>query len=124
MGKQDARRTPINVKCSRGSHPVRVAVIGGGVSGLAAAWLLQDDHDVTLIEKEPRLGGHANTIEVSHRGKHIRVESGFEFFSEEIYPAFGRLLRALRVPLRRYPMTYTLYFEDSSKVHVLPPKRP
>ena len=61
---------------------------------------------------------------MSHGGKPVRIESGFEFFAEEVYPAFGRLLRALRVPLQRYPMTYTLYFEDSSKVHLLPPKRP
>jgi len=51
-----------------------------------------------LIEKEPRLGGHANTVEVSHGGKPVHIESGVEFFAEEVYPAFGRLLCALRVP--------------------------
>ena len=52
------------------------------------------------------------------------MESGFEFFVEEGYPAFSRLLHALRVPLRRYPMTFTLYFENSRTAYLLPPKRP
>ena len=102
---------------------MRIAVIGGGSAGLTAAWLLQDDHQVTLFEKEPRLGGHAHTVEAQINGETIRVESGFEFFVEEGYPAFARLLHALAVPLRLYPMTFTLYLEHSGAVHLLPPKR-
>lgn len=103
---------------------MRVAVIGAGAAGLTAAWLLQDEHEVTLIEKELRLGGHAHTVTAQHNGETIHAESGFEFFVEQGYPAFSRLLQALRVPLRRYLMTVTLYLENSGTVHLLPPKRP
>ena len=106
-----------------GSASRRVAVIGAGAAGLTAAWLLQDEHEVTLIEKERRLGGHAHTVGVPYNGELIPVESGFEFFAEEGYPAFCRLLRVLRVPLRSYPMTFTFYLEKSGAVYLLPPKR-
>ncbi len=113
-----------NVRLRLLGGAVRVAVIGAGAAGLTAAWLLQDDHEVTLFEKEPRLGGHAHTVAVPHHGDIIQVELGFEFFVEEGYPAFSRLLQALRVTLRRYPMTFTLYIESSGAVYLLPPKRP
>jgi predicted NAD/FAD-binding protein len=103
---------------------VKVAVIGGGSAGLAAAWLLQDDHEVTLFEREDRLGGHAHTVEARHNGTAFPVESGFEFFAAESHPAFCRLLRAVKVPLREYPVTFTLYLEESGATHLMPPKRP
>ncbi len=102
---------------------MRVAVIGGGSAGLAAAWLLQDDHDVTLIEKQPRLGGHAHTVAVEHKGGTVQVESGCEFFTEDSHPAFFRLLHELQIPLRHYPVTFTLYLEEAGTVHLMPPKR-
>ncbi len=102
---------------------MRVAVIGAGAAGLTAAWLLQDDHDVTLLEKQTRLGGHAHTIEVQQDGVTANVESGFEFFIEEVCPTFGRLLRAVNASLRRYPMTFSLYNERSGVTHLMPPKR-
>lgn len=103
---------------------MKVAVIGAGVAGLTAAWLLQDVHEVTLFEKETRLGGHVRTVAVPHAGgESVTVESGFEFFAADSYPTFTRLLRLLQVPLRRYPMTYTLYSASSSPVYLLPPKR-
>ncbi|HEY1338680.1 MAG TPA: FAD-dependent oxidoreductase [Bryobacteraceae bacterium] len=101
---------------------MRIGVIGAGAAGLTTAWLLRDDHQVTLIEKQKRLGGHAHTIEVQQDGVTARAESGFEFFIEEVCPRFGRLLRALDAPLRRYPMTFSLYREDSGTIHLMPPK--
>ena len=102
---------------------MRIAVIGGGSAGLCAAWLLQDDHEVTLIERQHRLGGHAHTVDVRQDDVTGLVESGFEFFTEDAHPTFYRLLETLQVPLRHYPMTYTLYLEESGKVHILPPRR-
>jgi uncharacterized protein len=102
---------------------VRIAVIGAGAAGLTTAWLLQDDHEVTLLEKQDRLGGHAHTVEVDQDGVTAAVESGFEFFIEDVCPAFSRLLRVLKAPLQRYPMTFTLYNERSGAVHLMPPKR-
>lgn len=103
---------------------MKVAVIGGGSAGLAAAWLLQDDHEVTLLERQERLGGHAHTVDVQHNGRTVQVESGCEFFNDEAHPTFCRLLGILGVPLRRYPVTFSVYLEHSGIAHVLPPKRP
>ena len=98
-------------------------MIGGGSAGLATAWLLQEDHEVTLLEKENRLGGHANTVEVEIDGSAVSVESGFEFFIEDMYPSFAKLLRALELQLRRYPMTFTLFSPGGGSVYLLPPVR-
>ena len=103
---------------------MRIGIIGGGSAGLTAAWLLQDDHEVTIIERQNRLGGHAHTVEAKHEDATTLVDSGFEFFIEDVYPGFSRLLDALKVPRRSFPMTLTLYFEDSGAVHMVPPKRP
>ena len=102
---------------------MRIGIIGGGAAGLATAWLLQDDHQVTLLEREHRLGGHAHTVEVEIDGATVPVESGFEFFIEEAYPCFAALLRALELPVHRYPLTFTLYSSGCDTVHLLPPVR-
>ena len=49
-------------KCANAAE---IGIIGAGISGLSAAWLLAKRHDVTLFEKAPRLGGHSNTVEVA-----------------------------------------------------------
>ena len=102
---------------------MRIGIVGGGAAGLATAWLLQHDHEVWLFEKEQRLGGHAHTVEIERGGSRIAVESGFEFFIEDVYPNFQRLLRVLEVPLRQYPMTFTLHTAGSGKTYLLPPVR-
>lgn len=76
----------------------RVAVVGSGVAGLTAAHLLQRRFDVTLIEADNRLGGHAHTHElVSHDGGLVRVDSGFIVHNRVTYPNLMRLFADLRV---------------------------
>jgi predicted NAD/FAD-binding protein len=75
----------------------RIGVLGGGVAGIASAWMLQDDHRVTLLEKEPRLGGHVETVPVTVDGKTIYAELGPRFFFNPSYPYFLGLLRLLGV---------------------------
>ncbi len=65
--------------------PQRIAIIGGGISGLAAAWLLARHHAVTLYEAEPRLGGHARTVLAGRRGDQP-VDTGFIVFNYANYP--------------------------------------
>jgi len=103
---------------------VRVAVIGGGSAGLVTAWLLKDTHEVTLFEKDERLGGHAHTVEAPDGKSAIPVESGFEFFTRQAHPAFCRLLGAIGASLQEYPLTFTLQMENSGVTHLLPPHRP
>ena len=76
----------------------RVAVIGGGVSGLTAAHLLQRAHDVTLFEAECRVGGHAHTHDVTlSDGRTVAVDSGFIVLNDRTYPHLRRLFAELGV---------------------------
>jgi predicted NAD/FAD-binding protein len=86
-----------------------IGIIGAGGAGLAAGWLLGGAHRVTLYERDKRLGGHADTVAVDLDGARITVDSGLDFFWPGMWPTFCRLLGALGVPTRRYPMTITLY---------------
>jgi predicted NAD/FAD-binding protein len=105
---------------------VKIGIIGGGAAGLASAWLLDADHDVTLFEKEDRLGGHAHTIEIDIDGATHTVDAGFQFFAaSDAYATFNRLLDALDVPRQTYPATLTVYKEGGGAQHPLamPPFR-
>ncbi len=74
---------------------MNIAVIGSGISGMGAAWLLSQHHQVTLYEAEPRLGGHTHTVDVELDGMRAPVDTGFLVFNERTYPhliaLFGHL---------------------------------
>jgi uncharacterized protein len=75
-----------------------VAVIGAGVAGLTAAYVLQQEYDVTLYESEDRLGGHAHTHDVvTPDASSIPVDSGFIVYNDKTYPLLRRLFRELGV---------------------------
>jgi predicted NAD/FAD-binding protein len=92
---------------------VRIAVVGGGVSGLVAASLLHPRHPVTLYEAEPRLGGHAHTVEVEEDGRAFGVDTGFIVYNERTYPLFTRLLARLGVATRATTMSFSVRCERS-----------
>ncbi len=72
-----------------------VAVIGAGVSGLTAAYLLSRTHDVTLFEAETRLGGHAHTHDITDAdGQRHAVDSGFIVHNDVTYPLLRRLFES------------------------------
>lgn len=85
--------------------PQRIAIVGGGISGLSAAWLLARDHSVTLFEAEPRLGGHARTVMAGRRGDQP-VDTGFIVFNYTNYPHLTGLFRDLDVPVIRSDMSF------------------
>lgn len=87
---------------------MKVAIVGAGISGLVCAYLLSGVHDVTLYEKEERLGGHTNTVVVSHEGRLIPVDTGFIVFNERNYPNFCALLRRLGVASRPTTMSFSV----------------
>lgn len=89
---------------------MRIAVIGAGVSGLAAAWSLAARHEVTVFEGAPRLGGHACTVTVEAAGKTFPVDLGFLVYNERNYPGFSRLLKHLEVETA--PSSMSLSIED------------
>lgn len=85
---------------------MRVAVIGAGISGIGAALALKDRCDVTLIEKDGRFGGHANTVTVSHGGTDIAVDTGFIVFNTQNYPNLMSLFEHLDVPSHWSDMSF------------------
>ena len=87
------------------SRPQRIAVIGGGISGMAAAWQLAGQHRVTLIEAAPRLGGHARTVIAGKNGDQP-VDTGFIVFNYANYPHLTAMFRDLDVPVERSDMSF------------------
>lgn len=85
----------------------KIAVIGGGISGLAAAWLLQRRHDVRLFEKETVLGGHAHTVEVADPQGTVNIDTGFVVYNERNYPLLTRLFAELDVPTQPTDMSFS-----------------
>lgn len=87
------------------SGPRKIAVIGGGISGMGAAHLLSGDHHVTLFEAERRLGGHARTVMAGKHGKQP-VDTGFIVFNYANYPHLARLFAELDVPVVKSDMSF------------------
>ncbi len=91
---------------AEGGPSQRVAVIGSGIAGLAAAWVLAGHHRVTLYEREDRLGGHTNTVIVERWGKEVAVDTGFIVYNEVNYPNLVQLLARLNVRTRESDMSF------------------
>jgi predicted NAD/FAD-binding protein len=90
-----------------------VAVIGAGVSGLTAAYLLSRTHDVLLFEAEDRLGGHAHTHDVpGPDGRRHAVDSGFIVHNDKTYPWLRKLFGELRVQVRPTEMSMSVRCEE------------
>ncbi len=85
--------------------PKKIAVIGAGISGMAASYHLSTDHHVTLIEAEGRLGGHARTVVAGKNGDQP-VDTGFIVFNHVNYPNLVRLFEELEVPTTLSDMSF------------------
>lgn len=92
---------------------MKIAVVGAGVSGLVCAYLLAGAHEIALYEQDDRLGGHTNTVVVSHEGRSIPVDTGFMVFNEQNYPNFCALLRRLGVASRPTTMSFSVRDDQS-----------
>lgn len=90
---------------------------------MAAAWLLDEAHEVTLYERAATLGGHAHTIEVERDGVVHRIDDGFSWFSDQLYPAFMRLLEIHEIATRVIPMSLSVTQRPGDRTQVLPPTR-
>ncbi len=95
------------------SFLVRIAVVGSGVSGLVAARLLSDRHDVVLFEADSRIGGHVNTVSVTQDGEDYEVDTGFIVYNEQTYPNFCRILADLDVETRTTSMSFSVRCDRS-----------
>lgn len=93
---------------------MRIAVVGSGISGLAAAWLLAKSHAVTLFESGNYLGGHTHTVDVRLEGRTHAVDTGFLVFNPATYPNLVPMLAHLGVPVTPSEMTFSLALEEPS----------
>lgn len=86
---------------------MKLAVVGGGIAGLGAAWLLRDRHQVTLFERDHRLGGHAHTVtHLTHDGRRVPLDTGFLVYNQTTYPLLTRLFDRLGVATQTSEMSF------------------
>ncbi|WP_026792527.1 NAD(P)/FAD-dependent oxidoreductase [Pleomorphomonas oryzae] len=85
-----------------------IAVIGSGISGLSAAWLLAERHNVTLYEIDRRLGGHSNTVLAPTDGASIPVDTGFIVYNDATYPNLIALFAHLGVATEPTDMSFAV----------------
>ena len=85
---------------------MKIAVVGSGAAGLAAALALSERHDVALFEKDDRFGGHANTVDVETSDGVIPVDTGFIVYNDRNYPNLSSMFETLGVPTRWSDMSF------------------
>lgn len=85
-----------------------IAVIGSGISGLGAAWLLSKQHDVRLFERAGLAGGHSNTVDVDAAGRPVPVDTGFIVYNMASYPNLIALFEHLEVPTAPTSMGFSV----------------
>ena len=90
----------------------KIAVVGAGISGLASAWLLSRDYQVTLFEAGSYLGGHTNTVDVELEGKSHPVDTGFLVFNEKTYPNLIAMFELLGVDSVETEMSFAVSLEN------------
>jgi predicted NAD/FAD-binding protein len=90
------------------SGSLDIAVVGSGISGLSAAWLLSKRHRVVLYEADSHLGGHSHTVDAAG----LAVDTGFIVFNEATYPNLTALLAHIGVATKRSDMSFAVSLDD------------
>ena len=99
-------------------RPKKIAVVGGGISGLGAAYALSNTYQVTLFEAENRLGGHARTVFSGKSGQQP-VDTGFIVFNYPNYPELTQLFSELNVPIAKSDMSFGASLKDGKIEYAL-----
>jgi len=92
---------------------MRIAVIGSGIAGLASAWWLDSEHEVTLFEANDYLGGHTHTHDIEVGGRRLAVDTGFIVFNPLHYPLLTALFEELGVASQPTTMSFSMHSERS-----------
>ena len=87
---------------------MKIAIIGSGISGLTASYLLNKQHEITLFEKNDYIGGHTHTHDISFGEQTFSVDSGFIVYNEKTYPNFIKLLDILNVERQKTTMGFSV----------------
>ena len=104
----------MNLLSFRPARPLNVAVIGTGIAGMSAAWLLNQGHRVTVYEKNGRPGGHSNTVDATCGVRQVPVDTGFIVYNERNYPNLTALFDHLDVPTKASSMTFAATLEGGA----------
>ena len=83
----------------------KIAIIGSGISGLSSAYYLKDKYDITIFEKDDRLGGHSRTIKINDN---IDVDTGFIVLNDRTYPCLEKLFSELKIELSKTEMSFAI----------------
>ncbi|MFH7525951.1 NAD(P)/FAD-dependent oxidoreductase [Aeromonas sp. A5] len=86
----------------------KIAIVGSGISGLTAGFLLHKQHDITLFEAAPTLGGHTATVDVEQGGRRYAIDTGFIVFNDRTYPNFLKLLERIGVARQPAEMSFSV----------------
>lgn len=92
---------------------MRIAIVGGGISGLGAAYLLQKDHQVSVFEAQSHWGGHTHTHAISVDGRDYAIDTGFIVFNPGHYPLLTKLFGDLDVVSQETTMSFSVSDERS-----------
>lgn len=87
---------------------MRLAVIGSGISGMSAAWLLSVEHDVDVLEAEDSLGGHTHTVDITVDGVAATADTGFMVFNHRTYPNLVRMFEHLGIVEQDADMSFSV----------------
>lgn len=87
---------------------MKIVIVGAGIAGLYAAWHLSRHYEVTVIEAENRLGGHADTHRVEEAGREWFIDTGFIVFNEQHYPLLTRWFQAMGVTWKTSDMSFAV----------------
>ena len=85
-----------------------LAIVGSGIAGMGCAYLLRNHYQLTVFEKETRVGGHTNTVLVDEDGQSIPIDTGFMVYNEVTYPNLTRLFAALHVDSKPTDMSFSV----------------
>lgn len=96
-------------------HSLEIAVIGSGIAGLSAAWMLSRNHKVTVFERAHWTGGHSNTVDVTLDGRKTPVDTGFIVYNEQNYPNLVELFRYFDVTTQPGDMSFAVSLDQGRR---------
>ncbi len=91
---------------------MKIAIIGSGIAGMGISYILNQNHEITLFEKESRIGGHSRTLEIDYFDKKIAVDTGFIVFNYKNYPHLSALFKRLGVDVQESNMSFGISIND------------